>query len=312
MNLENTAPRVKDVVYWHDGPVAEPSRGVCKVTVSGVCGSGSLVGKRNGRSLVMTNAHVAGTRIGRQVNCQFPFLNNRNVPARIIMAGYSDRVLMDWAVLELDQEITELPHTPMRSNQLPGQEAYTAGYPRCRGPYFSRLRTQSITHNGTLWRWHPNAIGGQSGSAVHVGNLQFGVLTWSWGGDGAGQTTRGIYQQYARRSVFGLPRPEGLVELGDTQPPEELEEGFFSQTNVTTLPIWSDGSDPGERPQPDPDAEPCPELAKKVLKFVDEWDAELDKLREVANSYMPPPPEEDDDDGGCNDGGGSGGGTFGL
>jgi hypothetical protein len=137
------------------------SRGCCKVSNRNACGSGSLVGKRGGKSLVLTNAHVAGTRIGHVVVCTFPFANNLQARGRVIMAGYSDRVMMDWAVLELDQEI-DLPHTKL-AIEIPSGEHYTGGYPRCRGPYFQRLTTRRITHSGTVWRWQPNSIGGPVG-----------------------------------------------------------------------------------------------------------------------------------------------------
>jgi hypothetical protein len=184
----------------------------------------------------MTNAHVAGTQIGRRVNCTFPYLNNQVVGARIIVAAYSDRIMMDWAVLECDT-LVNLPIVKL-SQSPPVGEHYTAGYPRCQGPRFQRLVTRSFSHNATVWRWQPNSIGGQSGSGVHSvsDNLQRGVLTWSWGGDGAGQTTRSIWLQYAQRAETGFPRPEGLIELAEQR--SETENGFFAEANITTLPIW--------------------------------------------------------------------------
>lgn len=223
-------------VNYLPSPVGPSSRSCCKVTVSGVCGSGSIVGERNGKSLVLTNAHVAGTQIGRRVNCTFPYLNNQAVGARIIMAAYSDRIMMDWAVLELDSKV-DLPIVKL-SQSPPVGESYTAGYPRCQGPRFQRLVTRSFSHNATVWKWQPNSIGGQSGSAVHSvsDNLQRGLLTWSWGGDGAGQTTRSIWLQYSQKAETGFPRPDGIVELARER--SETENGFFSETNITTLPIW--------------------------------------------------------------------------
>jgi len=225
-----------DELSYLPNPVGPSSRSCCKVSVANVCGSGSIVGERNGKSLVMTNAHVAGTQIGRRVNCTFPYLNNQVVGARIIVAAYSDTIMMDWAVLECDT-LVNLPIVKL-SQSPPVGEHYTAGYPRCQGPRFQRLVTRSFSHNATVWRWQPNSIGGQSGSGVHSvsDNLQRGVLTWSWGGDGAGQTTRSIWLQYAQRAETGFPRPEGLVELAGER--SETENGFFTEANITTLPIW--------------------------------------------------------------------------
>ena len=80
-------------VNYSKTPIGPSSRSCCRVLNSGSCGSGSIVGKRDGKTLVLTNAHVAGTTIGRVVQCQFPFAGNAKIPAKVIMAGYSDRVM---------------------------------------------------------------------------------------------------------------------------------------------------------------------------------------------------------------------------
>ena len=272
--------------------VPDPSRGCCKVTVGNVCGSGCLVGKRDGKSLVLTNSHVAGTRIGRECNLLFPYgdAGNNRATGRIIMAGYSDKTLMDWAVLEVDRMIN-LPHTKL-SIENPSKSMYTNGYPRCRGPEFNRLTLNQISHGGTLARWTPNSIGGQSGSAVHdsSSNLQVCLLTWSWGGLGAGQTTRGIWNQYIRRNAsfiqeFGVPWPDDLEIPGDISP--ELENGIFYEANITSLPIWAHLDEPEPGPDPDPD-KPCPELAALVRAKAVEMKNKAEELYELANQYGEP------------------------
>lgn len=281
------------------GPVGPSSKGCCKILNGNSCGSGSLVGKRDGKSLVLTNAHVAGTRIGKTMSCTFPYADNDRVTGRVIMAGYSNRVMMDWAVLELDREM-DLPHTKLM-NEAPEGGHYTAGYPRCQGPYFQKLQTRRFLYSGTVWLWQPNSIGGQSGSAVHsmANDLQYGLLTWSWGGDGAGQTVKGIWFQYANRSVIGFPRPEGLVELNDNTA-EDLEEGFFQQTNITTLPIWAhlddDNDDDGEEPGTDPDEPVDPSFAKSVLESAKRLQQEATDLAEKARKYSEGDPTPDDED----------------
>ena len=303
------AEKFQEVNYTRE-PLGPSSRSCCRVLNSGSCGSGSIVGKRDGKTLVLTNAHVAGTRVGRVVQCQFPYAGNSRVNGRVIMAGYSDRVMMDWAVVEIDQDIP-LPAVKL-SIAAPTGEHYTMGYPRCDGPFGQRLVTRGFTHNGTVWRWQPISIGGQSGSAVHAfsDNLQRGLLTWSWGGDGAGQTTRAIWGQYNARAVIGYARPEGLIELADNKA-EDLEEGFFAEANITTLPIWAHLDDPTDPPPPDGN---CKEFAAAILKQADEVQKQLAKLIELAKAGAP---EEDggNGDGGDDDGGSSPsdpGGTFGL
>lgn len=270
-------------------PVGPSSRSCCKVSVSNVCGSGSIVGERNGKTLVMTNAHVAGTQVGRQVNCTFPYLNNQVVGARIIVAAYSDRIMMDWAILECDSKVN-LPVVRL-SQKAPTGDHYTAGYPRCQGPRFQRLITRSFSHNGTVWRWQPNSIGGQSGSGVHslADNLQRGVLTWSWGGDGAGQTTRSIWLQYAQRGEIGFARPEGLIELAEER--SETENGFFAEANITTLPIWAEIDDDNDQTPPPDSVDPA--IVQEILASSARLRAEADKLAELARKYGAKPESDD-------------------
>jgi hypothetical protein len=271
-----------DEASFVPNPVGPSSRGVCQVLNSGSCGSGSLVGKRNGKSLVLTNAHVASSRIGNIVKCTFPFLSNRRLDGRVIMAGYSSKVSMDWAVLELTDEV-DLPHAKMSINMPKGRN-YTAGYPRCQGPRFQEIVTRDIINNGTVWRWTPNAIGGQSGSGVHslADNLQYGLLAWSWGGLGAGMTCRSIWLQYINRAAVGFARPDGLIELSNRC--DDLEEGFFSEANITTLPIWAHLDDVTPPPV-DPDQPGCTEFAKAVFEQAKSMQDAAGKLAELARSY---------------------------
>ena len=291
-------------VNYSREPLGPSSRSCCRVINGNACGSGSVVGKRDGKTFVLTNAHVAGTRPGHIVQCQFPFAGNSRVNARVIMAGYSDRVMMDWCVLEIGQNIN-LPAVKL-SIDAPSGEHYTGGYPKCNGPYFQRLVTRQITHNGVVWRWQPISIGGQSGSGVHsfADHTQRGLLTWSWGGDGAGQTTRSIWFQYINRAVIGVVRPEGLIELADNRA-EDLEEGFFAEANITTLPIWAHLDEPPVTPPSNGD---CKEFRSAVLKQAEELQKQVGKLIELARSV--PEPDGGSDDGGSDDPGT--GGTFGL
>jgi len=293
-------------VNYSKTPIGPSSRSCCRVLNSGSCGSGSIVGKRDGKTLVLTNAHVAGTTIGRVVQCQFPFAGNAKIPAKVIMAGYSDRVMMDWAILQIDQNIP-LPAAKL-SIDNPSGEHYTMGYPRCEGPLAQRLVTRQITHNGVVWRWQPISIGGQSGSAVHsfIDDTQRGLLTWSWGGDGAGQTTRSIWFQYLNKAVVGVVRPEGLVELNDNRA-HDLEEGFFAEASITTLPIWAHLDDPITQPPPGG----CKEFRAAVLRQAEELQKHVGKLIELARASAPPVKDGGEDDGDAPSDPNTGG-TFGL
>ena len=297
------ADEFQEVNYTRE-PIGPSSRSCCRVLNSGSCGSGSIVGSRDGKTIVLTNAHVAGTKIGHTVVCQFPYDDNKKYNARVIMAGYSDQVMMDWAVLEIDAKV---PLPPVKlSIDAPSGEHYTMGYPRCEGPYGQRLVTRQITHNGVVWRWQPISIGGQSGSAVHsfIDNFQRGLLTWSWGGDGAGQTTRSIWLQYLNRAVIGIAKPRGLIELAANKA-EFLEEGFFAEANITTLPTWAHLDDPITPPPGDGGA--FTQFRADVLKQAEALQQQVGKLIELARAAKPdgePQPDNGDEP--------NTGGTFGL
>ena len=268
-------------------PVGPSSRGCAKILNGNSCGSASLCGKRNGKSLLLTNAHVASSRVGNIVKCTFPFLNNRTLNGRVIMAAYSDRIFMDWAIVELPEEL-DLPHAKL-AIEAPKGRNYTAGYPRCQGPRFQEVVTRDIINNGTVWRWTPNAIGGQSGSGVHsvADNLQYGLLAWSWAGFGAGMTSRSIWFQYLNRGAVGFVKPDGYIELADNRA-EDLEEGFFAEANITTLPIWAHLDEPPVTPPSNGD---CKEFRAQVLKMAEAMQQQVGKLIEAARAAAP---EEDD------------------
>jgi hypothetical protein len=272
-------------------PFGPSSNSICRVINGNSCGSGTIVGFRDGKTLVLTNAHVAGTTIGRTVTCQFPHIGNKKVNARVIMAAYSDQVMMDWAVLEIAEQLP-LPATKL-SKKAPTGQHYTGGYPRCEGPFYQKLITRQFTHGGTVWRWQPISIGGQSGSGVHsfADNLYYGLLTWSWGGDGAGQTTRSIWLQYSQRASIGFIRPEGLIELGDNRA-ADLENGFFQETSIGDLPIWHDETTPPPPP-------PTGDLAKALLAIANNMQKSVDEIKELAGGVKEstPPVSDDDTDG---------------
>lgn len=309
MLLELADSQAFDEMNYSREPLGPSSRGCCQCVFGNSCGSGSLVGKRNGKSLVLTNAHVAGTRVGTVGRIRFPHWDNQVKAGRVIMAAYSDRVMMDWAIVEMDMEVP-LPHTKL-SLSAPTGEHYTGGYPRCQGPFYQRLVTRDFLNSGTVWRWSPNSIGGQSGSGVHSfsDNLQRGLLTWSWAGLGAGQTTRSIYLQYSQRGEIGFARPEGLIELGEPNP--EVASGFFAETNITTLPIWAEIGGDDDGGNTDPDNPDLKEFAAVLLERLTRTNAEIADLLAFIRPFA---------NGQSQDGGkapedppsGGGGPTFGL
>lgn len=223
------------------------SRAAVRVTAGNSCGSGSVCGFYRDGSLILTNAHVVGTRVGRQVNIRAEVDGRtQEFTGQVIQAAYSDSDLTDWAVVYAEGFKSIEP--VLLSKEKPTGAHYTRGSPRCVWPQTGTpVITADIADNSTLWRWRPNSIGGQSGSGVWSveDDLQYGLLTWSWGGLGAGQQTSEIYRQARERTTKGAPRPAGLRPV--IEPDVVCEAGFFSQSDIVDLPIWAgEGNDGGD------------------------------------------------------------------
>ena len=282
----------------------ESIRAVVRVLNKNSCGSGSICGIRNGKALIMTNAHVAGTRIGRVVQCDVESTGDR-VSARVIMAAYSDRTLSDWAILETVEPYSAVQPVKL-SKKRPTGSHYTKGFPKCRKHNGTDISTVDMSNTTPLWRWNPNSIGGQSGSGVWADDdhLQYGVLTWSWGGRGAGQMTSEIYKQARDRSTVGHPRVDGLVEVSTDYDMQEvsldgvdddpiIENGFFMETSLTALPIWAE--DDIAKPKPKPDPEPTDPTTNAIQEKLIEYHREAAEFHEKWYDIFEgvKPPEED-------------------
>jgi hypothetical protein len=284
-------------------------RSVCRILNQSSCGSGSICGIRNGKSLILSNAHVCGTKIGRRVIVEVESTGDR-INARVIMAAYSDRTWTDWAVLETEDEYSKVQPVYLSKNRPTGSH-YTKGFPRCQAFPGSDIRTVSLSSNDARWTWQPNAIGGQSGSGVwsDTDHLQYGLLTWSIGRDGAGQMTSEIYRQARNFTLAGAPRVDGMVELRDdynfdglTRGEDDpyVEPGLFAQRDITDLPIWyepsvpnpDDPTDPQE-PQPGTSTELAIAELRKQIEFAE------DRIRILQNEKPPADngqPDDDNDD----------------
>jgi hypothetical protein len=283
-------------------------RAAVRVVNQSSCGSGSICGHYQGGSLILTNAHVAGTQIGRNVVFDAVVDGQRvRKDARVIQAAYSNRTQTDWAVLMCENWQAIEP--VYLSKKVPTGSHYTQGSPRCVWPQRNTdITTVDQSPNSPLWRWTPNAIGGQSGSGVwsDTDNLQYGLLTWSWGGYGAGQMTAWIYKQARTMTTFGLPRVDGLVELPDESDETNVDrtgaddpvvgEGFFTETGITDLPIWAEdnpggggggGGNGGGGGSQEPDS-----LAEQMISFFRDLEEVAEKHRLILEAGESP---------GCND-----------
>lgn len=248
-------------------------RGVCRVVKRNACGSGTIVGHMNGKTLVLTNHHVAGGDPRADVSVEVESLGMRKFTGHVIRSAYSTSVSADWAIVQLNTELDVAPVYLTKKLPPSGYSLYTKGFPRCQ-PFGGSDITQQRTLNNGVLLWLPDAIGGQSGSGVFGDDdhLVYALLTWSmtYGRKsyGAGQLTNEIYRQNRLYemgySLSGYPRMPGLEELPgnydytgvdrDGLDDVVLIEGFSGSdemAGVQDLPIWAEDQEP-EPPPTDP------------------------------------------------------------
>lgn len=248
------------------GSTGPAIRAVCRIVNQNSCGSGSVCGWWNGGTLILTNAHVAGTKIGRIVQVFFESLGITK-PAEVIRAAYSNQIIADWALLFVESWQQIQPVKLSKNPPAAGESMYTKGFPRCQAHNGTDITQHATLQNGVLL-WLPDAIGGQSGSGVwgDDDNLQKALLTWSWtqGGRsyGAGQLTSEIYRQNRAATLMGYPMMDGLTELpgefdftgitrpGGTDDPVVVP-GFYSipmERGIQDFPIWAEDDAPPTDP----------------------------------------------------------------
>ena len=253
------------------------------------CGSGTICGTDGDGSYVVTNAHVAGTTLGRSVAVDCVVEGGaQRVTGKTVMAGYSDSRMVDFCILYV-QGLSSKRYMPMLKTEPNNGPFVTIGSPKCVWPLVKKSFSDARNYGDGLITGTPNAIGGQSGSAIYNSkDQQIALLTWSINGRCAGQKTSKLWQVASTRNVqLADPRPAGLRELGDCTGGErpKTESGIFGscgmfETQVGTrpltentvsnvvgsamedLPIWVvPAPDPKPEPEPDPtpDCPPCPE-----------------------------------------------------
>lgn len=248
-------------------------RGVCRVIKRNSCGSGTICGHMDGKTLVLTNHHVAGGDPNADVSVEVESLGMRKFTGRVIRAAYSNQVSADWAIVRLNTELDIEPVYLTKNLPPAGMSLYTKGFPRCQ-PFAGSDITQQRTLNNGVLLWLPNSIGGQSGSGVFGDDdhLIYALLTWSmtYGRKsyGAGQLTGEIYKQNRLyemgMSLRGYPKMPGLTELpGDYDysgvdrsglDDVVIVEGFSgidAMDGIQELPIWAEDQTP-EPPPTDP------------------------------------------------------------
>lgn len=250
--------------------------GVVRLRVGSVCGSGSCAGFDSEGVLIVTNAHVVGTQVGRVVDVDL--VENgilRSTTGRIIWAAYSGQRLIDVAIVRAP-ELRSLRYRPMMRVPSVGTTYETAGHGRCdRRALIKPFRNVLRRKDSPLMLGDPDAVGGQSGSAIYSGDEgAVGVVTWSWGGRCAGQQTHAIHRL---GDVGGFleaeVRPAGLTEVADGR--SETEDGIFSAVSVVLqdLPIWAPRS-PGA--PIDPNCVVLSPLERRVVDAIRQREATME------------------------------------
>ncbi|GAB5402823.1 MAG: hypothetical protein Aurels2KO_10540 [Aureliella sp.] len=237
----------------------------CRVTVSGVCGSGTVVGRDSaGNALVLTNAHVAGTKRERVVQLQRWNTDGTSERGQgaIIASGYGRGLSIDFALLKCNSAFAKNVQPIPLADRYPDTKAgvSTYGCPRCEWP---SMQVLSMTRDqGQVLKWKPEAIGGRSGSSIIdytvSGPRVVGLLTWGGGGEGLGQSTPFLLNAMRGRVPKSFePLPPGVREVAyrpmpcttEGEPIEDallppLSETIASADSNTVDQIVEDGPDP--------------------------------------------------------------------
>ena len=203
-----------------------------RALVSGSCGSGTICGADASGGYVVSNAHVWGTQIGKRVTIDIVSGGQtRRLSGNIVFAGYSNSRMVDFAIAKFEG-LTSQRYMPMFKSEPANPPYGTTGSPRCVWPLVTKQFNDPRNYGQGLITGLPDAIGGQSGSAIYNSTgQQIALLTWSINGRCAGQKTSKLWEVASQRNVLlADPRPEGLVELcGNPQERPETEEGIFGE-----------------------------------------------------------------------------------
>lgn len=203
----------------------------CRALVNGSCGSGTICGADAGGAYVVSNAHVWGTTIGKVVTID-TVASGRTVrlTGRIVFAGYSSSRMVDFAIAYFEG-LSSKRYMPMLKTEPTAAPYATTGSPRCVWPLVTKPFDDPRNYGQGLITGSPNAIGGQSGSAIYNSEgRQIALLTWSINGRCAGQKTSKLWQvASARNTQLADLRPTGLEELQCGQERPETADGIHGE-----------------------------------------------------------------------------------
>jgi len=136
----------------------------------------------------------------------------------------------------------------------------------------------------------------------HTTNWQQLLITWRTGSGNTGAQPLDYIWNQAQTAMqtgalIGGALPEGLEPLGEVA--DDLEEGFFCEASIRSLPIWAEDQ---VKPDPSPPTEPDPSdppselpvskaaLIESYRKIRDESNEMLAKLEIAGDSTPTRPP----------------------
>lgn len=270
-----------------------------RVIAGNTCGSGTICGTDADGAWVLTNAHVAGTALGRAVNVDL------STPSQITRttghtrySGYSSTRAVDYALLYVPALSIDEPQQLLRTEpkQIPFA---TTGSPRCVWPQVTKpFDDARLTNQGVLTGL-PNAIGGQSGSSIYDrNNNAIALLTWSMNGRAAGQSTQMLYSVATSADVeIADRRLPGMQELNTAAPRPHTDEGIHATlaAAIQDLPIWTDGDaqPPQDCPDKQPDCTPscccCADQSQTAIQWAELLRAILELIRLLQSQAAPSP-----------------------
>lgn len=235
----------------------------CRVRLGGVCGSGGIVAHEGEDSLILTNAHVVGTRVGTDVATEWWNSDGSSfvVRGRLVVAAYNDRSSTDWAIVRLvDRRVRERRAYGLGSGS--GVEL-TTGAPRCEWLSTRILRPVA---DGPIRRAFPAAIGGQSGSITVRECATVGLITWTDGTHTIMQSSGKIADQFKAQSVANGPAVEASWQpLGDVTP---CEVGFYAEVSSLSADLSASGcAAPDPIPDPNHDRETDQGRVERLIRL---------------------------------------------
>ena len=191
------------------------------------CGSASCLRILEGKAYFLTNAHVAGTRIGHRV--QVIGVNEEGNDVRVegvvFAAAYLTRKSVDWAVVVVEGAGLEAIRDLCMPKLIGPSDDYigwvTIGSPGCERP--SLRRVGMIRDDQPVGQSIPPAISGQSGSGIFDEQFCTGLITWS----------DGRHTLFQTAEALGMSLDASFVEeLRDPRCPSSMQAAWTLPLNA--------------------------------------------------------------------------------